>query len=115
MCKREIRDFKWSLVFLHLQNKEDYERKESSSAWWGVMQGVSLSVQNRSWCEQVLKQLYAGVLKKMLEGEMAAHLGYEKNSVAGNNTDNFRNGSIQSEHREFVISILRSVWADSST
>ena len=28
-----------------------------------------------------LKQLHAQVLEKMLEGEMDAHLGYEKNSV----------------------------------
>ena len=40
-----------------------------------------------------LKQLHAQVLEKMLEGEMDAHLGYEKNSVAGNNTGNSRNGS----------------------
>ena len=33
-----------------------------------------------------LKQLHAQVLEKMLEGEMDAHLGYEKNSVAGNIT-----------------------------
>ena len=31
-----------------------------------------------------LKQLHAQVLEKMLEGEMDAHLGYEKNSVARN-------------------------------
>ena len=31
-----------------------------------------------------LKQLHAQVLEKMLEGEMDAHLGYEKNSVTGN-------------------------------
>ena len=45
----------------------------------------------------------------MLEGEMDAHLSYEKNSVAGNNSGNFRNGSypkkIQTEHGEAVISI----------
>jgi transposase-like protein len=29
-----------------------------------------------------LKQLHAQVLEKMLEGEMDAHLGYEKNSVS---------------------------------
>ena len=40
-----------------------------------------------------LNQLHAQVLEKMLEGEMDAHLGYEKNSVAGNNTGNSRNGS----------------------
>ena len=60
-----------------------------------------------------LKQLHAHaqVLEKMLEGEMDVHLGYEKNSVAGNNTGNSRNGSypkkIQTEHGESVISIPR--------
>ena len=58
-----------------------------------------------------LKQLHAQVLEKMLEGEMDVHLGYEKNSVAGNNTGNSRNGSypkkIQTEHGESVISIPR--------
>ena len=58
-----------------------------------------------------LKQLHAQVLEKMLEGEMDAHLGYEKNAVAGNNTGNSRNGSypkkIQTEHGESVISIPR--------
>ena len=34
---------------------------------------------------QLLKQLHAQVLEKMLEGEMDVHLGYEKNSAAGNN------------------------------
>ncbi len=57
-----------------------------------------------------LKQLHAQVLEKMLEGEMDAHLGYEKNSEAGNNTGNSRNGSypkkIQTEHGESVISII---------
>ena len=56
-----------------------------------------------------LKQLHAQVLEKMLEGEMDAHLGYEKNSVAGNNSGNSRNGSypkkIQTEHGEAVISV----------
>lgn len=40
-----------------------------------------------------LKQLHAQVLEKMLEGKMDDHLGYEKNSMAGNNTGNSRNGS----------------------
>ena len=58
-----------------------------------------------------LKQLHAQVLEKMLEGEMDAHLGYEKNSASGNNSGNSRNGSypkkIQTEHGEAVISIPR--------
>ena len=58
-----------------------------------------------------LKQLHVQVLEKMLEGEMDAHLGYEKNSVSGNNSGNSRNGSypkkIQTEHGEAVIPIPR--------
>ena len=58
-----------------------------------------------------LKQLHTQVLEKMLEGEMDAHLEYEKNSVTGNNSRNSHNGSfpkkIQTEHGEAVISIPR--------
>ena len=58
-----------------------------------------------------LKQLHAQVLKKMLEGEIDAHLGYEKNSVAGNDSGNSRNGNypkkIHTEHGEAFISIPR--------
>ena len=47
----------------------------------------------------------------MCEGEMDTHLDYEKNSVVGNNSGNSRNGSypktIQTEHGDAVISILR--------
>lgn len=39
-----------------------------------------------------LKSLVAPVLQEMLEAEMTNHLGYEKNSVVGNNTGNSRNG-----------------------
>ena len=60
-----------------------------------------------------LKQLHAKVLEKILESEMDAHLGYEKNSVADNNSGNSRNGSypkkIQTEHGEAVISIPRDL------
>jgi transposase-like protein len=52
-----------------------------------------------------LKDLHSQVLEQMLQGEMDAHLGYEKHDVAGNNTGNSRNGSfpktIQTEHGEF--------------
>ena len=58
-----------------------------------------------------IKQLHSQVLEKMLEGEMDVHLGYEKNSVFGNNSGNSRNGKypkkIQTEHGEAVISIPR--------
>ncbi len=58
-----------------------------------------------------LKDLHSKVLEQMLQGEMDAHLGYEKNDVSGNNTGNSRNGSfpkvIQTEHGESTISIPR--------
>ena len=37
-----------------------------------------------------LKKLFAGTIKQMLEAEMDEHLGYKKNSVAGNNSENSR-------------------------
>ena len=39
-----------------------------------------------------LKRLFAGTIERMLEGEMDVHLGYEKNSIEGNNSGNSRNG-----------------------
>jgi transposase-like protein len=39
-----------------------------------------------------VRDLVAPVLQEMLEGEMNNHLGYEKNSVVGNNSGNSRNG-----------------------
>ena len=41
-----------------------------------------------------LKRLFAGTIEQMLEAEMDEHLGYEKNSVAGNNSGNSRNGTV---------------------
>lgn len=35
-----------------------------------------------------LKRLFAGTIEQMLEAEMDEHLGYEKNSAAGNNSGN---------------------------
>lgn len=58
-----------------------------------------------------LKDLHSQVLEQMLQGEMDAHLGYEKHDVSGNNTGNSRNGSfpktIQTEHGESTIQIPR--------
>ena len=39
-----------------------------------------------------LKRLFAGSIEQMLESEMDEHLGYDKNSVAGNNSGNSSNG-----------------------
>lgn len=58
-----------------------------------------------------LKDLHSQVLEKMIEGELDAHLGYEKHSPEGNNSGNSRNGSfpkkIQTEHGESVIRVPR--------
>lgn len=58
-----------------------------------------------------LKNLFAGALEKMLEAEMEEHLGYEKNSVLGNNSGNSRNGygkkTLKSEWGESEISVPR--------
>lgn len=58
-----------------------------------------------------LKRLFAGTIEQMLEAEMDEHLGYEKNSVAGNNSGNSRNGygkkTITSDYGECEISVPR--------
>lgn len=58
-----------------------------------------------------LKRLFAGTIEQMLEAEMDEHLGYEKNSVAGNNTGNSRNGygkkTISSDYGECEIAVPR--------
>lgn len=91
-----------------MQNEEDYEREESCSE---VLSKKFLNqFKTEADVSKFLKQLHAQVLEKMLEGEMDAHLGYEKNSVSGHNSGNSRNGSypkkIQTEHGEAVIPIL---------
>ena len=58
-----------------------------------------------------LKRLFAGTIEQMLEAEMDEHLGYEKNSVLGNNSCNSRNGygkkTIISDYGECEISVPR--------
>ncbi len=58
-----------------------------------------------------LKKLFAGTIEQMLEAEMDDHLGYEKNSVKGNNSGNSRNGygkkTISSDYGECEIAIPR--------
>ena len=38
-----------------------------------------------------LKRLFAGTIEQMLDAEMEDNLGYEKNSIEGNNSENIRN------------------------
>lgn len=63
-----------------------------------------------------LKELHTQVLEQMLQGEMDAHLGYEKHSTDGKNSGNSRNGSypkkIQTEHGESIIHIPRDRKSD---
>jgi len=58
-----------------------------------------------------LKNLFAGTLQKILEAEMDEHLGYEKNSISGNNSGNSRNSygkkTIKSEWGESEIAVPR--------
>lgn len=58
-----------------------------------------------------LKRLFAGTIEQMLEAEMDEHLGYEKNSILGNNTGNSRNGygkkTISSDYGECEIAVPR--------
>jgi len=58
-----------------------------------------------------LKELFGSALEKMLEAELEEHLGYEKNSILGNNTGNSRNGygkkTIKSEWGESEIAVPR--------
>ena len=48
--------------------------------------------QNTGDIQLKLKRLFAGSIEAMLEAEMEEHLGYDKNSVLGNNSGNSRNG-----------------------
>jgi len=61
--------------------------------------------------QEKLKRLFAGTIEQMLEAEMEEHLGYAKNSIAGNNSGNSRNGygkkTIISDYGECEIAVPR--------
>ena len=61
--------------------------------------------------QEKLKSLFAGSIEQMLEAEMEEHLGYDKNSVLGNNSGNSRNGynrkTIHSDYGQVEVSIPR--------
>lgn len=61
--------------------------------------------------EGLLKQLSKGLIERMLEGEMVAHLGYGKYASGGRNSGNSRNGyrykTLKSEQGQMQISIPR--------
>lgn len=72
---------------------------------------LSAECKNLTDVQDMLKTLFKGTIEAMLEGEMDEHLGYEKNSVLGNNTGNSRNGygrkTIKSELGETEIAVPR--------
>ena len=110
----EIRDSEMSLVFfiLYICKMKKIMKGKNQVVPDEVLSKEFLSrFKTEADVSKFLKQLHAQVLEKMLEGEMDVHLGYEKNSVAGNNSGNSHNGSypkkIQTEHGEAVISIPR--------
>lgn len=61
--------------------------------------------------QDLLKDLFKEIIEEMLESEMDEHLGYDKNSVVGNNTGNSRNGynkkSISTQYGETEIKVPR--------
>lgn len=78
------------------------------------MELVSMLMQeckSTSDIQSKLKRLFAGTIEQMLEAEMDEHLGYEKNSVAGDNSGNSRNGynhkNIISDYGESDIAVPR--------
>ena len=68
-------------------------------------------IQTAEDIQEALKDLLGSTLKEMMEAEMDEHLGYEKNSVLGNNSGNSRNGygkkTIISDYGECEISVPR--------
>jgi transposase-like protein len=61
--------------------------------------------------EGLIKQLTGRILQRALEAEMTGHLGYEKNSNAGDNSGNSRNGytekTVLLENRRTTIEVPR--------
>lgn len=61
--------------------------------------------------QALLKSLFQGTIRAMLEGEMDEHLGYEKHSNQGDRSGNSRNGygkkTVKSEYGELEISVPR--------
>ena len=61
--------------------------------------------------DELIKQLNGRILQRALEAEMTEHLGYEKNSNAGDNSGNSRNGhnekTVLLENGEATIGVPR--------
>lgn len=76
----------------------------------GLLKGVE-NAEDLFGQDGLLKQLSKGLIERMLEGEMTAHLGYGKYESAGRNSGNSRNGyrskTLKSELGQMQIAIPR--------
>jgi transposase-like protein len=61
--------------------------------------------------QNLIKELFKDTVEEMLESEMDEHLGYDKNSVEGNNSGNSRNGynkkTVGTQYGETEIKVPR--------
>lgn len=55
--------------------------------------GSAKSIDDFFGKQGIFSRLFAKTLEQMMEAELTAHLGYEKHSIAGNNSGDSRNGS----------------------
>jgi len=59
----------------------------------------------------LIKDLFKDTVEEMLESEMDEHLGYDKNSIAGNNSGNSRNGynkkTVSTQYGETELKVPR--------
>ena len=86
-------------------------RKELSAREKELVQLLMSECETTGDIQEKLKRLFAGTIEQMLEAEMDEHLGYGKNSAAGNNSGNSRNGygkkRIISDYGECEIAVPR--------
>jgi len=66
----------------------------------GLVQLLMADCRSTGDIQSKLNRLFAGTIEQMLEAEMDEHLGYDKNSILGNNSGNSRNG----HNRKTIIS-----------
>lgn len=87
------------------------ERQQISEEEKIAIGALTRNCRNTSELQEMLKSLFAGAVETMLEAEMEEHLGYEKNSIKGNNSGNSRNGyghkTITSDYGESEIVVPR--------
>ena len=86
-------------LFYRFAKWRAYERKESSSADEMLSEELLSRFKTEADVSKFLNQLPVLLLEKMLEEEMDARLGYEKNSIARNNTGNSRKRSERFRYR----------------